>query len=234
MLVSKKIICAVAILVMSLSNYMIASEKKSSLSAKIYNEIKESSKIFGLAVGSVFAYGILNDQITARICLEYFTKGFHESMLLGWTGPILSTVRNMLLAYKGSATIVGIIWGVIATFSIAIIAGIVITFFSRLLKWPKLNVSDLKYPMMNAMGITGIGALAGGIVGYHKAAVHGVARMWANANVASGNLVGWQVCAYAHSAAYLVGPIAIVGLCAWIVYRRYRLKKNVSSIIAVT
>jgi hypothetical protein len=35
----------------------------------------ESVKIIALCVGAAIAYGVLQDQVTARVCVEYFTIG---------------------------------------------------------------------------------------------------------------------------------------------------------------
>jgi hypothetical protein len=57
----------------------------------------ESLKIILVCVASAILYGIIHDQFTARICIEYFTV-FHP--------PIFATQ---------SPTLLGIGWGVIAT-----------------------------------------------------------------------------------------------------------------------
>ena len=57
----------------------------------------ESLKIILLCVLAAIVYGILHDQVTARVCVEYFTIG-HP--------PIFHTDDPTLLAFG---------WGVIAT-----------------------------------------------------------------------------------------------------------------------
>jgi hypothetical protein len=57
----------------------------------------ESLKIIVLCIVAAMVYGILHDQVTARVCVEYFTIG-HP--------PIFHTDDPTLLAFG---------WGVIAT-----------------------------------------------------------------------------------------------------------------------
>ena len=57
----------------------------------------ESLKIIALCIFSAVLYGILHDQVTARVCVEYFTIG-HP--------PVFATESPTLLAIG---------WGIIAT-----------------------------------------------------------------------------------------------------------------------
>jgi len=58
-------------------------------------------------------YGIIHDQITARICVQYFTV-FHPD-LFGTTDP----------------TLLGLTWGVIATWWVGLILGVPVAIVSR-------------------------------------------------------------------------------------------------------
>lgn len=75
------------------------------------------------------AYAILFDQITARVCVEYFTIGH---------APIFNTT---------SPTLLGIGWGIVATWWVGLIIGIPVALASRLGKWPKRNASSLVKPI---------------------------------------------------------------------------------------
>lgn len=59
-----------------------------------------------LCIGSAVCYGIAHDQITARVCVEYFTIG-HP--------PVFDT---------NSPTLPGLGWGVLATWWVGAISGI--------------------------------------------------------------------------------------------------------------
>ena len=66
----------------------------------------ESLKIVLLCILSAILYGILQDQVTARVCVEYFTIG-HP--------PVFNTESPTLLALG---------WGVIATWWVGLLLGI--------------------------------------------------------------------------------------------------------------
>jgi len=57
----------------------------------------ESLKIILLSIAAVILYGIVHDQVTARMCVEYFTIG-HP--------PIFGT---------DDPTLLGVGWGILAT-----------------------------------------------------------------------------------------------------------------------
>ena len=69
--------------------------------------------IVALCIGSAVAYGILHDQVTARVCVEYFTIG-HP--------PVFSAV---------SPTMLGIGWGIIATWWVGLLLGIPLAVAAR-------------------------------------------------------------------------------------------------------
>lgn len=66
----------------------------------------QAIRIILLCICSAIFYGIVHDQITARICVEYFTIG-HP--------PVFNT---------DSPTLLGFGWGVIATWWVGLILGL--------------------------------------------------------------------------------------------------------------
>ncbi len=56
-------------------------------------------------------YGIINNQITIRICKEYFTI-FHRQVI-----------------NTDNITLIALAWGVLATWWLGILMGVIITFF---------------------------------------------------------------------------------------------------------
>jgi len=69
--------------------------------------------IIAMCVAMAVAYGIVHDQITVRICLEYFTVG-HP--------PVFPTSDPTLLALG---------WGVIATWWVGLLLGILLACAAR-------------------------------------------------------------------------------------------------------
>ena len=61
-------------------------------------DVLESLKIVGLCIAAAIVYGILHDQITARICVEYFSVahppvwgGIDDPTLLAFTWGVIAT-----------------------------------------------------------------------------------------------------------------------------------------------
>ncbi|HET9408019.1 MAG TPA: hypothetical protein VFO39_12340 [Candidatus Sulfotelmatobacter sp.] len=109
----------------------------------------ESLRIVATCVLAAVAYGIVHDQITARICVEYFTV-FHPPILRGTHSPTL-------LAFG---------WGVIATWWVGALLGIPLAIAARAGSRPKLSVHDL-FPMIGRLLIVMGGcALVAGVAGF--------------------------------------------------------------------
>ncbi|MEX0794660.1 MAG: hypothetical protein WD045_16100 [Pirellulaceae bacterium] len=70
--------------------------------------------IIALSIASAVIYGILHDQITARVCVEYFTIG-HP--------PVFNTEAPTLL---------GLGWGIIATWWVGLILGVGLAMVARI------------------------------------------------------------------------------------------------------
>jgi len=78
-----------------------------------FSETTESAKIVLLCIVAAVVYGIIHDQITARICIEYFTV-FHP--------PMFATQ---------SPTLQGLGWGIIATWWAGAIVGVLLRSAAR-------------------------------------------------------------------------------------------------------
>src|SRR5881275_3656828 len=80
----------------------------SSLPIEIISAFMESAKILILSVAAAIAYGIVHDQVTAHLCVEYFTIG--HPPVFGTTSPVLLAVG----------------WGIIATWWVGLLLGVVL------------------------------------------------------------------------------------------------------------
>ena len=104
--------------------------------------------IVGLCIASAVAYGIVHDQITARICVEYFTIG-HP--------PVFGTDSPTLLALG---------WGVIATWWAGLLLGLPLAFAARSGRGPKRDVRSLVRPIGGLLAVMAVLATLAGVVGY--------------------------------------------------------------------
>ena len=201
-------------------------ENAKNLLMPVAKEIGANAAIVGGAIGAACLYGIINDQITARICPEYFSQGFHKNMRDRWNGPILGRAKKILEQTK-SPTVVASIWGPIATWFVGAGLGIPAAMAARIGSWPQLGVQELVKPIAVTLAITGMGALIAGAIGYKKAGDENYRKKFRtfNGNDMKGVPVeaerGFITDAYAHGAAYGAGTLAGIGLIGYILVKRY-------------
>lgn len=223
----KKVLLSGVILCGIFSNNVVAYQVLGDIAGRVGTEIVHTGSIIGGATFGAMAYGIINDQVTARICLPYFTRGFHQDNLEHWEGgPILGRLKPILEKHENSPTIVASIWGPIATVGVGLPLGVLSALCARfpLGKLPQLRFKDLRYPLLGAMAFTGLGALYGGVKTYFAVKnienPEDLRREKFNDRVPTEELKSFQVCSGAHHAAYKYGPIAGLGVCGWIVAKR--------------
>ena len=107
-----------------------------------------SLAIVGLCIVSCICYGIVHDQLTARLCVEYFTI-FHP--------PIFGTDDPTLLAIG---------WGILATWWVGLLLGIPLAIAARAGSRPKRSAADLMRPILVLMAVSGVIAGVAGLCGY--------------------------------------------------------------------
>jgi hypothetical protein len=150
--------------------------------------VVEPAKIIGLAIFSAILYGIAHDQVTARVCIEYFTVG-HP--------PIFGTDSPTLLAFG---------WGVVATWWVGLILGIPLAISARVGTRPKLGARDLAPGIVRLLVVMALASLAAGIVGFYVARAGGVILLEPLASrVPRDRHLPFLADLWAHSAAYGVG-----------------------------
>jgi hypothetical protein len=144
--------------------------------------------IIGLSVFAAILYGIVHDQVTARICVEYFTIG-HP--------PIFGTEDPTRLALG---------WGVLATWWAGLLLGVPLAVAARVGPWPPRSPGSLIRPIAVLMSVMAGGALLAGIAGWFLANAGVVFLVGAIAEeVPADKHVRFLADLWAHSASYLVG-----------------------------
>lgn len=163
----------------------------------------EVGKILLLCILSAVAYGILHDQVTARVCVEYFTIG-HP--------PVFPT---------DSPTLLGLGWGIIATWWVGLMLGLPLACVSRLGVWPKLTVAGLFRPIGVLLGAVGCVSLMAGFTGFFMARS---GMVWLveplRSLVPESKHAFFIADLWAHLAAYGVGSLGGLILCGWILSTR--------------
>jgi hypothetical protein len=171
----------------------------------------ESLKILLLSVVAAVAYGILHDQVTARVCVEYFTIG-HP--------PVFATQDPTALALG---------WGVIATWWMGVLLGLPLALTAAFGSRPKLTARALLKPMGVVMGCVAVLALIAGVIGYGAARM-GLVRLAGPLaeRVPPEKHAAFLADAWAHTASYGGGFLAGMVLWTWAGRRRDRLQRQAS------
>lgn len=158
----------------------------------------------GIVVMCVFAavcYGVVHDQVTARVCVEYFTVG-HP--------PVFGT---------SDPTLLGIGWGILATWWVGLLLGIPLAVAARVGSRPRRSVGSLVRPVVWLLFIMAGCSLLAGVVGWGLAnrgvvyLVGSIAR-----ELPADRHVPFLADLWAHTASYLVGLIGGI----WIVVLVWR------------
>jgi hypothetical protein len=165
--------------------------------------------IVALGVIAAIVYGIIHDQITARICVEYFTIGH---------APVFNS---------DDPTLLGLGWGVLATWWVGLLLGLPLAVMARIGNLPKRSAGSLVRPIVRLMAITAACAFASGIVGWLLARNGTVFLMNdLHDRVPSEKHVAYLACLWAHSASYLVGFVCGLTLIVRVGVWRYRAARS--------
>ena len=141
-----------------------------------------------ICVATCVAYGIIHDQITARICVEYFTIGHPR---------VFPT---------DDPTLLGLVWGVIATWWVGVLLGIPLAAACRFGRWPKREPKTLWRPLFRLCTISFAIAAFAGFAGWIAASNGWVFLVGPVADrVPADRHVPFLIDLWIHSASYLVG-----------------------------
>jgi hypothetical protein len=165
----------------------------------------ETLKIVGICILSAIFYGVLHDQVTVRVCVEYFTMG-HP--------PIFLTDEPTILALG---------WGVLATWWVGLSLGLPLALVCRVGSLPKYSTTSLLRPICCLLLAMGIFSLIAGVIGFFVAEAGGVWLLEPlSTRVPREKHSLFLADLWAHLAAYGGGFIGGIGICIWILLRRYR------------
>jgi len=153
------------------------------------------------------AYGIVHDQITARVCIEYFTVGHRD--MIGRDDPTLH----------------GLYWGVAATWWCGAMLGFGLACTSRLGSRPKHTLRTLRKPIIVLVVAMGLMALLSGLAGGMLAnSGQIVLPDWIKTRLVPAKWAAFQSCAFAHEASYSVAFVGGGMVIVWAWFSRRRLQ----------
>jgi hypothetical protein len=158
--------------------------------------MKETLKLILVCVAAAIFYGVILDQITARICIEYFTV-FHP--------PVFATQ---------SPTLLGFGWGVIATWWMGAFLGVLLALAARAGSRPQLSAVTLFRPIGKLLVVMFGCALLAGMTGFYLARRGLIFPPdWVSASLAPTYNSRFMADWWAHNASYAVGFFGGVILC---------------------
>jgi hypothetical protein len=156
-----------------------------------------------LCVLSAVTYGIVHDQITARLCVEYFTIG-HP--------PVFHT---------DSPTRLAIGWGIIATWWVGAMLGVPLACAARMGRTNRRSAGSLVRPAAILLGVMAVSAVLAGLVG-HVLASRGVVVLFEPlaSRVPGAKHVAFLTALFAHNASYLIGFVGGIVLIVRVIVQR--------------
>ena len=171
----------------------------------------EALKIIGLCVLAAVVYGIAHDQVTARVCIEYFTIGHPR---------VFDTESPTLLAIG---------WGVIATWWVGVLLGAPLAFAAIRGKRPRRSARSLVKPVAILLVCMAATALVAGVIGFALANSGVLILLEPLASRVPGDKhVVFIADLWAHSASYLTGFVGGIVL----INRVWRSRKALAESLA--
>jgi hypothetical protein len=166
---------------------------------RVYWRVERLKIVFVCILASVL-YGIVHDQFTARICIEYFTV-FHP--------PVFATQ---------SPTLLGIGWGIIATWWAGAIIGVLLSTAARSGTGNKLTARQLIPFVARLMIFMGLCAVSFGTIGYFWGSLPADFSGVLPRQMERRFVADW----WAHNASYASGFAGGLGLCIIVWIKRHR------------
>jgi hypothetical protein len=149
-----------------------------------------------LSVLAACTYGVVHDQITARLCIEYFT------------------VAHPPLFHTTSTTLLALCWGVAATVGIGAALGVILALVSQSGGYAVISVSRLGRYILLLLAAMAASAFTAGVVGYqlsHRGFIS--IPSYLAVAVPSSRHDRFMAVWFAHGASYLVGLTGGALLC---------------------
>ena len=148
----------------------------------------KSLRIVLMSVAAAVAYGVAHDQVTARVCVEYFTVGHPQ---------VFAT---------DDPTLLGLGWGALATWWAGLLLGVPLAVAARAGRRPERSAASLARPVLGLLAVMAVSALVAGVVGWLLARAGVVFLVGElHGELPADRHVPFLAALWAHSASYLVG-----------------------------
>lgn len=158
------------------------------MTSKTTNGFKIALLITMLAI----VYGVFHDQITVRVCLEYFT------------------VAHPPILHVSDPTLIALIWGIATTWWPGLFVGTLVAIASNTGDRPIYAARMLVRPLLTLLMVMSGSALIAGIIGYTLAKSGIVQPVDYVSAMDSSKHPAFMADAFAHCASYLFGFLGSV------------------------
>ncbi|HVK04988.1 MAG TPA: hypothetical protein VM490_16035 [Armatimonadaceae bacterium] len=162
--------------------------------------------IVAQCVGAAILYGIAHDQVTARVCVEYFTV-FHPRVIA-----------------SDSPTLLALVWGVLATWWVGFFLGVPLAFVAQAGPLLRVSARDLRRPTAVLLLVMACLAFVSGVAGYWLTSSGQLPMLprWSN-DIPPTRHPRFMADLFAHNASYTSGFLGGNVLLGWAWRRRRRL-----------
>jgi hypothetical protein len=162
-------------------------------------------QIILMCIVAAILYGILHDQVTVGICLEYFTIGH----------PPLFDVSD--------PTMLALAWGIVATWWVGLILGVGLALAARAGRWPKRSARELIRPLALIMLLIGALSAMAAVMGHVAARMEWVYLLEPLASrMPEQQHTPFITALWAHLASYIAGFALGLFLCGAVLVGRIR------------
>ncbi len=162
------------------------------LQAWLYTPRMEVLKIIAMCLSAGSMYGILHNQVTVRVCLQYFTV-FHPDVF-----------------HTRSPTTLAFGWGVLATWWASLLVGVVLAMAARFGQRPQVSAHELMSRVGLLLAIMALCAFVAGIGGYFLQAF---GMEYYATSVPKEIRHSFYADLWAHTASYVSGFVGGIVLC---------------------
>ena len=165
-----------------------------------------------LCLFGAVAFGIVHDLVTATSCIEYFTIGHPK---------VIESENPFILA---------LVWGVLATWWVGLILGILIVAFNAIGKHNKVPFSTIRRDVIRLLLIMVFTSLLAGIIGYilaNAGVIYLIGEL--TDRIPAGKHNAFLAVAWAHVSSYFVGFIGGIVICMKVWMQRTHPARKVKS-----
>jgi hypothetical protein len=165
----------------------------------------EFVKIVLFCLCAAVAYGIIHDQVTAHLCVEYFTIAH---------APLFPTQSPFLLAIG---------WGIVGTSWVGLPLGLTLAAAARIGSVRKHSLPDLRGLILGLLASMAVVAIVAGALGAYLVATGSapVPGGWALV-IPPAKHVAFSAAAWAHMASYGSGTLGGLLVIGYVIRRRMR------------